>query len=149
MLASHDRVFIGDAVADEDGLSTFADRALLLVRGLYRRSRFTRRGGRRTTTTDVERDEWLVDFQDVADVAVKGGDGSRVGARQFHRRLGGLDVDQRLVQDDDVADLDLPRHDLGFGQSFTDVGEEEYLFAQLSNPITRSTASRIRSTVGR
>ena len=54
------------------------------------------RGGR--AAADLERDEGLVDLQDVADVAVERGHGSRVGARQFHRGLGGLDVDERLVQ---------------------------------------------------
>ena len=37
----------------------------------------------------------------------------------------------------------------GLDQTFADVRQKENFFAQLSNPITRSTASRIRSTVGR
>ena len=155
VLASNDTVFVGDAVADEDGLATLANRSFGLVRRRLRcrftgRDRFGRsRWCRTTASSDVERDQRRVDFEDVAGVAVQGNDRPGVRARELHRGLGGFDIHERLVQGHDVADLDLPGHDLGLGQTFTDVGQEEDLFAQLSNPITRSTASRIRSTVGR
>ena len=48
-----------------------------------------------------------------------------VGARQLDGRLRGLDVDERLVERDGVADRDLPRHDLGLGQPLADVGQRE------------------------
>ena len=124
VLARDDGVLVGDAVTDEHGLASFADRALGLVRHLGCRSRRAGRLGRgsaTTGTTDLERDEGLVHFQDVADGAVQRHDGTGVGTGQFDGRLSGLDIDQWLVEDYDVADLDLPGHDLGLGQSFTDV----------------------------
>ena len=72
-----------------------------------------------------------------------------VGTRQLHGGLGGLDVHEWLVQRDDIADGDLPFDDLGLGEALADVGQDELLGAQLSYPITRSTASSIRSTLGR
>jgi len=130
VLARDDRVFICHAVSDKNGLASFANGTLLLVRCSVRRSWLARLGwcGRHrrrcaSATTDVERDERLVDFQDVADVAVESSDCSRVRTRQFHRGFGGLDVDQRLVEGHDVADLDLPGHDLRLGQTFADIGQ--------------------------
>ena len=76
-------------------------------------------------------------------------DGPRERTGQLDDRLRRLDVDEGLVEHDDVADRHLPRDDLGLDEALADVGQEEDLLAQLSNPITRSTASRIRSTLGR
>jgi hypothetical protein len=61
-------------------------------------------------------------FHDVAHLAVQGYHGSRVGARELDGGLGGLDVHERLIQRDDVAHGDLPGHDLGFDETFADVG---------------------------
>ncbi len=143
MFASGDTVFVGDAVADEDRFTTLAHRRRPFDGGSYDR------GGCRGCAADVEGDEGFVHFHHVAHVAVQRDDGALVRARQFDGRLSGFDVDQGLVQDDRVADVHLPGHDLGLDETFADVGQQEDLFAQLSNSITRSTASRMRSTVGR
>ena len=62
-------------------------------------------------------------FNDVTGIEVQRDDGARVGTRQLDRGFGGFDVHQRLVQGDGVADLHLPLDDLGFDQSFADVGQ--------------------------
>jgi hypothetical protein len=61
-------------------------------------------------------------FEHVTDVPVQRDHRAGVGTRKFDGRFGRFDVDERLVQYDDVADGHLPRDDLGFGQTFTDVG---------------------------
>ena len=116
MLARGDAVFVGDAVADEDGFAAFAHRRRPLDR---RRRRGGRRGG---GSPDVEGDEGLVHFHHVTHLAVERDDGALVRAGQFDGRLGGFDVDQGLVQRDGVADVHLPRHDLRLDETFPDVG---------------------------
>ena len=76
--------------------------------------------------------------------------GAGVRRRQLDQRLGGLDLDHDVVDLDDVADLDLPGHDLGLGQAFTDVGQLELRHAGPSQKLSeRSTASSSRSRSGR
>ena len=86
------------------------------------RRRFARGRGGSTVATHVKRDEGLVHLHEVAGVAVQLHDRARVGARQLDGRLRRLDVDERLVQRDDVAHVDLPGDDLGLDETFADVG---------------------------
>ena len=74
---------------------------------------------------------------------------SGVGTRQFNGGFGSFDVAQWLVQNYGVTNGDLPRNNFGFDEPFTNIGEEENFLTHEPNPITRSTPSRIRSTVGR
>ncbi len=66
----------------------------------------------------------------------------------LHRRLGGLDLDDGLVQGDLVALFDKPTQDVGFGQALTEVGEREAANRH-QNARERSTASSTRSRSGR
>jgi hypothetical protein len=38
----------------------------------------------------------------------------------------GLDLDEHLVHDDLVTGLDLPGHDLGLGEAFSDIRKSEF-----------------------
>ena len=75
------------------------------------------------------------------------GDATGEGRRQFDDRLGGLDVDDRLVDRNLITDADAPADDLGLGEALTDIGERE--FARAHTAVTRSMASSTRSTSGR
>lgn len=57
-----------------------------------------------------------------------------VRAGDLHHRLGRLDLDDRLVDDDGVADVDQPAHDLGLGEPLPEVRqlELEHMGHQLS-----------------
>ena len=54
-------------------------------------------------------------------------DDACVRARQLDDRLGGLDLDDDLVNGDLVTRLDVPSDDVGLGQAFPDVRELELL----------------------
>src|SRR5690606_39837073 len=99
-----------------------------------------------------DRQQRGTDGQFGALLAEAGGDHTAVGAGHLDHRLGRLDLDDRLVDGDDVADLDQPAHDLRLGEPLTEVGQLElqHLCHQLSaSHCRRPTASRIRSTPGR
>jgi hypothetical protein len=73
--------------------------------------------------------------------------------RQLDQRLGGLDLDQDLVDRDGVTLLDLPGHDLGLGETLTHVGQLELghggSFQKCGQKSSvRSTASSTRSRSG-
>ena len=73
-----------------------------------------------------------------------------VRRRQLDQRLRGLDLDDDVVDRDDVADLDLPGHDLGLGEALADVGQLELRHAGAPQKLSeRSTASSTRSRSGR
>ena len=76
---------------------------------------------RRQLAADLKSDEWLVHLHRVAHVAVQRDDGASEGARQLDDGLGGLDVDEGLIQDHDVTDANLPRDDLGLDQTLAHV----------------------------
>jgi hypothetical protein len=62
-------------------------------------------------------------FDDVANSTVQYSHGARVGTWQFNDRFGGLNVDQRLIECDDVTHADLPDDNLGLDETFTHVGQ--------------------------
>ncbi len=82
----------------------------------------------------------------LAGLAVQFRDAAVVGGGDVHDRLGGLDRDQRLVGGDLVARLDVPFDDLGFLQSFAQVGQLEDLHD--ASRVLRAAAT-MRSTLGR
>ena len=53
------------------------------------------------------------------------GHGAGERRRQLDQRLRGLDLDQHLVDRDGVAGLDLPRDDLGLGQTLAHIRQRE------------------------
>ena len=85
-------------------------------------------------------------MHELADLAVQLRDAAVVGGGDVHDRLGGLDRDQRLVGGDLVARLDVPFDDLGFLQSFAQVGQLEDLHD--ASRVLRAAAT-MRSTLGR
>lgn len=60
-----------------------------------------------------------------------------VGARQFDEGLRGLDLEEDVVHGDGVTGFDLPRHDLGLGESFTDVGQGEPLVQRSPSGVSK------------
>ena len=74
-------------------------------------------------------------------------DATGEGRGELDDRLGCLDVDDRLVDRDLIADADAPADDLGLGEALTDVGQRELAHAHTA--VTRSMASSTRSTPGR
>ena len=76
-------------------------------------------------------------------------DGAGEGAGQLDDGLLGLHLHQDLVQGHLVPDGDVPRHDLGFGEPFTEVGQDEVLQGAHDGWRQRSTSWRIRSASGR
>ena len=120
---------------------------------------------RRSSGVDAHQDGTHVD--DVARRRVQCPDHPGEGRGDLHDGLGRLDLGERLIQRHRVALGDVPLHDLGLGQPFTQVREPEVLAHRTassasgmttssSNPVglagrpsTRSTASRIRSRSGR
>ena len=144
VLARGDPLLVRDAVAHQHRFALFDARR-------RHRWRVTRRDrwGRAGRGADVKGNQWLVHFHDVADVAVQRQYDPGVGTGQLNGRLSSFNVHEGLVQRDDVADAHFPRDNFGLDETLAHVGQEKYLFTQLSNPITRSTASRTRSTLGR
>lgn len=101
---------------------------------------------------DRDRHQGRPDGEFGALLAEAGGDDTAVGTRHVDHRLGRLDLDDRLVHGDDLADLDQPAHDQRLGESLAEIGEPElqYLCHQRSaSHCNRPTASRTRSTPGR
>ena len=72
--------------------------------------------------TAFECDERRADVRDVMDVAVEARDAAGVGGGNVDDRLGGLDRQQRLVELDLVAGLDVPFDDFRFLQAFAEIG---------------------------
>ncbi len=127
MLTGSNSVFVGDAVSDQYRFTAFANgRGILLGcfrnRGCRRGTRCRGRSRSRPAAAHVEGDQRLVHFHYVAHVAVERNDGTGVRTRKFDGGLRGLDVHQGLVQRDDVADVDLPGDNLGFDETFANVG---------------------------
>ena len=108
-------------------------------------------GGRRRLALGGDRDDRRADGDRLALGDEQAGDGAGVRRRQLDQRLGGLDLDDDVVDRDDVADLDLPGHDLGLGETLADVGQlvlrhQVSLSGQKASE--RSTASSTRSRSG-
>ncbi len=91
-------------------------------------------------------------------LAEAGGHHAPVRAGHLHHRLGGLDLHDRLVDGDHLADLDHPAHDRRLGQALAQVGQGEFAdrghhsprpSVQSDSHWRRATASRTRSTPGR
>ena len=76
-------------------------------------------------------------------------DGAGEGAGQLDDGLLGLHLHEDLVQGHLVPDGDVPRHELGFGEPFTEVGQDEVLQGAHDGSRHRSTSWRIRSASGR
>ena len=69
----------------------------------------------------------MIGDSDVDGVALGGeqlADRSGERRRQLDERLRGLDLDEHVVDGDGVAGRDAPRHDLGLGETFADIGED-------------------------
>ncbi len=93
----------------------------------------------------VELGELLADGDDVAGLAVQRRDAARIGRGHFDHGLVGFDRDERLIDDDVVADGDVPVDDLDFVQAFAEIGEVENLHEKLT---TRRAASTICFSLG-
>ena len=78
------------------------------------------------------------DVDDLAGLGEQRDDRPVVRARELDGRLRRLDVDERLVERDRVADGDLPRDDLGLGQALADVGEVELALGHVGLELERS-----------
>ena len=59
---------------------------------------------------------------------------ARIRRRQFDDRLCGFHGNKRFVELDRIAHLHHPLDDLGVGQAFTQVGQEECLVGHLGSP---------------
>jgi hypothetical protein len=56
---------------------------------------------------------------------VQRGDDAGEGRRDLDRGLGGLHLDDRLVEGDGVTDLHHPLQDLALGEALSEVGQRE------------------------
>ena len=108
------------------------------------------RGSRRRPTV-ADRDDRGADRDHLALGDQQRLHGAGVRRRQLDQGLGGLDLDDDVVDLDGVALLDLPGDDLGLGETLTDVGQLELSHGQSPSQKSRvrSTASRTRSRSGR
>ena len=81
---------------------------------------------------------------------MEGDDLAGDGGGHFHRSLVGHHVDEGGVFLDEVADLDVPGDDFGFGGAFADVGElEDELAHGLQASIVRRRAATTRAGPGK
>ena len=64
-------------------------------------------------------------MEHLADLAAERLDDAGERRRQLHDRLGGLELDDGLVDRHLVAGRDEPRDDLGLGEALAEVGEDE------------------------
>ncbi len=78
-----------------------------------------------------EFDQRAADFDQLAGGAVQPGDVAADRRGHFDHRFVGLDRNERLVGDDMITFTDMPRDDLGFVQSFTEIGHWKYVHARL------------------
>ena len=76
--------------------------------------------------------------------------GPGIGRGQFHQRLGGLDLDEHVVDVDLLPDGDPPGDDLGLGETLTGIREKELAFHHhsLSPRLTRPGNGRGRRGCG-
>jgi len=74
---------------------------------------------------DLELRQHRAGVDDVARAAGQLEHRARAGRRHLDHRLGGFHGHQRLIELDDIADLDEPLDDGGVGQAFAEVGEVE------------------------
>ena len=81
----------------------------------------------RTAGGGVDRDDRHADVDGVTLGGQQLGHHTRERAGQLDERLGGLDLDDHLVDRDGVADRDPPLDDLGLGEALAGVGEKELL----------------------
>ena len=146
-----------DAVADQDGCPAGATGTRGGSGAVRARRRLLRRGGSRGSRTGVstrggvrgvDGDDRRAHLDEGPLVDEETGDGPGVGRRELDERLGGLDLDDHVVDGDGVTHGDPPGDDLGLGQTLAGVGEPELTNGH-QNSITRSTPSRIRSRSGR
>ena len=75
------------------------------------------------------------------------GHGAGVRRRQLDQRLGGLDLDDDVVDRDHVADLDLPGHDLGLGEALADVGQQVLGHGQITPSRSRVAVDGVEHPV--
>ncbi len=75
----------------------------------------------------VHDDDRHADLDDGPDLGEDLGDHAREGRGELDERLGRLDLDDRLVHGDTVADSDVPRDDLRLGEAFAGVRHGEAL----------------------
>ena len=73
----------------------------------------------------LEFDERRTDLDPLAGIDEQARDAARLRRWHFDDRLFGLDRDERLVGDDMIAFGDMPGDDLGFLQSFAEIGQRE------------------------
>ena len=84
-------------------------------------------GGGRAVGVDVEDADGRAHLDGVALVGHQLGHHAVHGAWQLDERLGGLDLDERLVDLDLVAHGDAPRDDVGLGETLARVGQRKVL----------------------
>ena len=84
-------------------------------------------GGDVTAEPVVDRDDRGADLHRVALCHQQRGDRAGIRHGQFDQGLGGLDLDEDVVDLDDVPDPDLPGDDLGLDQALARVREVEVL----------------------
>ena len=97
---------------------------------------------------DLERRQRVADRDVLADGSVQGHDRAGERAWDLDRGLGGLDLDEGLVQLDGVARCDQPFDDLAFLEALAEVGHDEHRFG-ISRPPPFGRPSTMRSTLGR
>ena len=105
-------VFFGSPIAHEHGGASS---------GLNRRRRGTTRG----VVTYFNFNKGLSHFNNVAHLSVQFRNDAHERARQFHRGLGGFNINEWLIERHGVADAHFPRHNLCFGEPLAHVGHEK------------------------
>src|SRR6266568_1741603 len=85
--------------------------------------------------TSVDADQRGAHLDGVALLGVQPGDRAGVGGGDLHHRLGGLDLDDRLVQRDRIALGHQPAHHFGVGQPLAEIGKPEVTLGHGTDPL--------------
>src|SRR6266545_2757328 len=107
-------------------------RGLRRRRGLRGRAGAVAAGG---GLTSVDADQRGAHLDGVALLGVQPGDRAGVGGGDLHHRLGGLDLDDRLVQRDRIALGHQPAHHFGVGQPLAEIGKPEVTLGHGTDPL--------------
>ena len=91
---------------------------------------------------DLQADEIGTDRDHVADLGTQPNDLALDRRRNLHRRLVGHDGREDRIFADKVADLDVPLDELGFGDTFADIGQLDHVLGHLTAPSFRAARGR-------
>ena len=92
--------------------------------------------------SDLQADEIGADCDHIADLGAEPNNLALDRRRDFHRRLVGHDRCKERILPDKIADLDVPLDELGFGDTFADIGQSDHMLGHLTAPSLRAARGR-------